>query len=77
MAAIQVEEDQQEEDGGDVIAAMAAKKWPYFKQGQPKGQQAARKGGKSKGLCWAHQKYMERTATDVLTRRTAPGRETR
>ena len=59
MAAIQVEEDQHEEDGGDVLTAMVAKKWPNFKQGQPKSQQAPRKGGKSRGLCWAHQKHGE------------------
>ena len=51
---------------------MAAKKWPTFKQGQ----QAAGKGGMSKGLCWAHQKHGE-DCTDVATRRTAPGWETR
>ena len=59
VAAIQAKKNQQEEDGGDVVAAMASKKRPNFNQGQPKGQQAARKGGKSMGLCWAHQKYGE------------------
>ena len=59
VAAIQVKEDQQEEDGSDVVAAKAAKKWPNFKQSQPKGQQATGKGGKSKGLCWLHQKFGE------------------
>ena len=50
MVAIQVEED-----SGDVVTAMVAKKWPNFKQGQ----QAPRKGGKSRGLCRAHQKHGE------------------
>ena len=53
VAAIQVEEDQQEEDSRDVVAAMAAKKRPNFKQGQ----QAAGKWGKS--LCWVHKKFGE------------------
>ena len=59
VAAIQVEENQQEEDKGDVVAAMAANKQPNFKQGQPKGQQAAGKDGKRKGLCCGYQKFGE------------------
>ena len=35
VAAIQVEENLQEEYKGDVVAAMAANKQPNFKQGQP------------------------------------------
>ena len=67
VAAIQVEEELQEEDSGDVVAAMVAKKRPNFKQDQ----QATGKGGKRKGLCWAHQKFGE----DYY--RCAPGQETR
>ena len=71
VVAIQVEEDQQEEDDGDVFVAMVAKK-----QGQPKGSRPQEKAARARASAGCI-RSMERTATDVPTRRTAPDRETR
>ena len=68
VAAVTTEEDQSD-DGGEVVAALPAKRWPQKKQGGPQGhnkgqqgqQMSGNKSGKAGGgsLCWRHTRYGE------------------
>ena len=75
VATLQVKEDQQKEDSSDVVTAMAAKKWPTLK-GSPRDSRPLEKTARARAAAGCI-RSMEKTATDVPTRRTAPGWETR